>query len=168
MWGRSFPKGKRLKATILGIGSTLMADEGFGPAAALAASSLLETRHTPDSVEISVVDGGVLGMKLLPYFQSSDLVVVLDVMDVGAQPGSLFRFTPEEAELEADQPWSAHEMALPHVLQMTQLVGAAPEVVIIACQAGAIEPSTELTPEVADAVPRAAQAALDEVERFSQ
>lgn len=156
-----------MKATILGIGSTLMADEGFGPAAALAVSSLLESRPAPGGVEVSVVDGGVLGMKLLPYFQSSDLLVVLDAMDVGAEPGSLFRFTPEEAELAADQPWSAHETGLPHLLQMTQLVGAAPQVVIIACQAGAIEPSTELTPAVAGTLKRAAELALDEVERLS-
>jgi hydrogenase maturation protease len=155
-----------MKATILGIGSTLMADEGFGPAAALEVSALLETRPAPAGVEVCVVDGGVLGMKLLPHFQSSDLVVVLDAMDVGAQPGSLFRFTPEEAELEADQPWSAHEIGLPHLLDMTRLVGATPAVVIIACQAGAIEPSCELTPPVAGAVARAAELALDEVGRL--
>lgn len=149
------------------MGSTLMADEGFGPAAALEAARLLEARPAPDGVDVSVVDGGVLGMKLLPHFQSSDRVVVLDAMDVGAEPGSLFRFTPEEAELNADQPWSAHEMGLPHLLEMARLVGATPEVVIIACQVQDIRPSTDLTEPVAAAVPRAAGLALDEVERFS-
>lgn len=160
-------EGCAMKATILGIGSTLMADEGFGPAAALEVSSLLEAQPAPEGVEVSVVDGGVLGLKLLPHFQSSDLVVVLDAMDVGAKPGSLFRFTPEEAELEADQPWSAHEIGLPHLLQMAGLAGADSHVVIIACQAGAIEPSMELTPPVSGAVTRAAELALDEIRRFA-
>jgi hydrogenase maturation protease len=157
-----------VKVTVLGIGNTLLTDEGFGPAvvAALAAKIDAEEAHRGEA-EIVLVDGGVLGLKLLPFFLESDGVIVADAMDAGAEPGALFRFTPEEAGLEATAPLSAHEMALPHLVQTAALVGASPEVVVIACQAADISSLSEtLTDGVAAAVPRAVELVLAEIDRM--
>lgn len=153
-----------MRVTVVGVGNVLLSDEGFGPAVVATLASRFETEPKPDDVRI--VDGGVLGMKLLPYFQQSDHVIVVDALDAGAEPGSLFRFTPEEAELEAGTPVSAHEIALPHLLQIAALAGAHPEVVIIGCQVADIStPAMELTAPVAAAVDRAAELVLREIER---
>lgn len=158
-----------MRITVLGIGNTLLTDEGFGPTVAIAVRGRLGELELPEDVQVDVVDGGVLGMKLLPIFQDSDAVVVVDAMDAGAEPGALFKFTPEEAELEATRPVSAHEIALPHLLDVAHLVGAEPEVVVVACQIADIRSySEELTPAVAACVPHAIQAVLDEVRRLAQ
>jgi len=158
-----------MRVTVLGIGNTLLSDEGFGPAVAAALRARMnEGAGAQWPGQIQIVDGGVLGMRLFPYFEDSDAVIVIDAMDVGAQPGALFRFTPEEAELEATRPVSAHEIALPHLLGLTHLVGANPEVVVIACQAADISThNEEMTPAVAAAVPRAVDLVLGEVQRLT-
>lgn len=154
--------------TVLGIGSELVADDGFGPAvvARLRAGETLDT--IAGNARVEIVDGGVLGMKLLPYFTGSDAVVVIDAVDAGAEPGELFRFTPDEAGLTAGLAVSAHEIALPHVLDMTRLLGSAPEVVVIACQVlDAATAGARLSEPVAGAIDRAVELVAAEVRRLA-
>ena len=160
-----------MRVTVLGVGNTLMSDEGFGPEVVRLVAEALATRDpaalgVPEGVEVRTVDGGVLGLKLLPYFQDSDVVLVVDAMDAGARPGSLFRFTPEEAELEAARPVSAHEIALPHIIQMAALAGSTVRVIVIGCQVADMATyRMDLTAEVRQAVPDAVELVFGEIAR---
>lgn len=163
-----------MRITVLGIGNTLMTDEGFGAAVLAELSDRLGVAPGqgagipfPPDAHVQLVEGGVMGMKLLPHLQTSDAVVVVDAAHVGAEAGALFRFTPEEAELEVTRPMSAHEIALPHLLATARLVGAEPEVVIVACQVERVEEGEVLSAAVGAAVPRAADIVLEEIVRFA-
>ena len=69
---------------VLGIGNVLWADEGFG---VRAVAALNEGWSFPESV--TLMDGGTLGLYLLPYVQEARRILVFDAIDYGLAPGTL-------------------------------------------------------------------------------
>ena len=67
---------------VLGVGNLLFSDEGFG----IRVVEELERRYTfPDNV--SIVDGGVLGVSLLGIMSEADHLIVVDVIRNQGAPG---------------------------------------------------------------------------------
>src|SRR5512135_3845944 len=60
---------------ILGLGNLLCGDDGLG---ALAAQRIAETRVLPDGVK--VLDGGTLGLSLLPYLEDAESAILVDAI----------------------------------------------------------------------------------------
>ena len=69
---------------ILGIGNTLLADEGLG-------IHLLEylRRHHPDLPGVRFLDGGTLSFTLAPDIEECDNLLVLDAAQFNAEPGTI-------------------------------------------------------------------------------
>ena len=72
------------RVVVLGIGNTLLADEGVGVHAALA---LQQDWRLPDGVE--VIDGGTAGMELLGPLAGADLLQMVE----GGLAGTDYRVT---------------------------------------------------------------------------
>ena len=71
---------------VLGVGNLLFSDEGFG----IRVVEELERRYTfPDNV--SIVDGGVLGVSLLGIMSEAHHLIVVDVIRNQGAPGDLYR-----------------------------------------------------------------------------
>jgi hydrogenase maturation protease len=71
---------------IMGVGNILFTDEGFG----IRVVEELERRFVfPDNV--SIVDGGVLGVSLLGVISEADQLIVVDVIRNKGVPGELYR-----------------------------------------------------------------------------
>ena len=69
---------------ILGVGNILLSDEGFG----IRVVEALEKRYAfPDNV--SVIDGGVLGINLMGIISEADQLIVVDVIRNQGEPGNL-------------------------------------------------------------------------------
>lgn len=139
------------RVAILGIGNSLMCDDGVGVAVA---RRVLEEGALPDSVE--VVLGETAGMGLVRYFREYDGVVFVDAIDVGDEPGSVYRFGPDEAGVTELRSNNIHGMGVGYLMTCARMTGADPEVVCVAVQVGDVRPlPDELTQAVADAVPGA-------------
>ena len=69
---------------ILGIGNVLWADEGFG---VRAVEHLHLHWELPENV--SLVEGGTQGIYLLEHVQAASVLVILDAIDYGLEPGTL-------------------------------------------------------------------------------
>jgi hydrogenase maturation protease len=103
------------RITILGVGNILWADEGFG----VRAVEALNARYAfPEHV--TLVDGGTQGLALLPLIEDSDVLVILDAVDYGLEPGAVFQAD------DADVPryLSAKKMSL-HQTSMMDILGLA-------------------------------------------
>ena len=62
------------KLLVLGLGNVLCRDDGLG---VVAVTRLLRRYRIPD--DMLVLDGGTLGLSLLPYLQSArDVILVVD------------------------------------------------------------------------------------------
>lgn len=133
---------------ILGLGNALMTDDAFGPRLIEA----LQARfHFPAAV--AVLDGGTLGLDLLPRLEGIKKLLVVDAVEMGAAPGTVFRLQGEEVPRAFAGKLSVHQMGLQDLLAVAELQGHLPaELVVWGVQPESIEMGLELTAPVAAAM----------------
>src|SRR5574341_490099 len=73
---------ERPSLVVLGLGNVLLEDDGIGAAAV---ALLLERYEVPSGAR--VLDGGTLGLSLLPYLEDADSVILVDAIRAEASPG---------------------------------------------------------------------------------
>jgi hydrogenase maturation protease len=112
-------------ALVLGIGNLLWSDEGFG---VRAVEALNQAFRFPDGVEL--MDGGTLGLGLLPYVESSRRVLVFDAVDYGLAPGTLKVLRGAEVPAWGARKMSPHQNGFNDVLALAHLHGCAPEEIV--------------------------------------
>jgi hydrogenase maturation protease len=103
--------------------------------------------------ELVVLDGGTLGLDLLPQLEGVDRLLVVDAVETGQAVGTIVRMTGDDIPLALATRVSPHQMGLKDLLLVADLQGYAPqEMVLWGVQPGSIEMDIELSPEVARAV----------------
>ena len=133
---------------VAGVGNVLRGDDGFGPAV------IERLGDVPPGVE--TVETGIGGVALLQELLAGcDGLVLLDAVDRGAQPGTLFELQPEVAD--AVHVADVHLANPDRVLSMAKTMGALPDRVrIVGCQPAEVDELGQgLTPAVDDAADRA-------------
>lgn len=145
--------------TVLCIGNPGMCDDAVGHEVA----RLLEERGIPANAALlqsSNADMGLLGL-----FRECPKVIVVDALDAGAEPGEVFRFTPEQAGLTSLRSNNIHGMGLGYLVTNAALLGARPEVIVYGIQVGDVCPRETgmLTGEVRRAAAEVAAMVLDEL-----
>lgn len=150
------------KILVLGIGNLVMSDDGVG---VKVVHKLQRDYQFDDSVEI--MDGGTLGLDLLPKLEGIDGLILVDAVETGMAPGTCIRMSGEELPIALETKVSPHQMGLKDLLSVAELMGHAPrEMVLIGVQPGSIEMDTELTPEVEATVDILVQNILIELKKF--
>ena len=104
-------------------------------------------------VELTILDGGTLGLDILPYLEGIARLLVVDAVETAEPVGTIIRITGDEIPLALATKVSPHQMGLKDLLLVADLQGYAPqEMVLWGVQPGSIEMDIELSPEVAIAV----------------
>jgi len=138
------------RVVILGIGNTILSDEGVGVQAAFA---LREGHVLPTGVE--VIDGGTAGMELLDALADVDLLLVLDAVKARRAPGTVVCLTGSEVPVFFRSKLSPHQVSICDVLASLEFAGHAPhDLVLVGVEPESLELGLELTPTVAAQVPR--------------
>ena len=139
----------RKKIGILGIGNLIVGDEGFG---VHAVRYLEENYEFPEIVEIK--DGGTAGIYMSPFLEECDPVLVIDVVDIDAEPGSMHYYSSEDVKAgKISTRMSPHQLGLLEILEICKLRDAAPETMEFYCVVPkTLETSTELSDVVAPRV----------------
>jgi hydrogenase maturation protease len=112
--------------TVLGVGNILFRDEGVG---VRVIERLMEKYGFPENV--SVVDGGVLGLGLLGVISEADRLIVVDAIRNGGNPGDFYRLVGEEIPKRVFAKNSLHQVDLLEALTLCQALDRVPETVII-------------------------------------
>jgi hydrogenase maturation protease len=147
------------KILLLGVGNILYTDEGVG---VRAVERLLETYVFSDNV--TLMDGGNLGMRLMGPLMESDYCIVLDAVLGGDAPGTIYRLTGEDLRKSLAFKDSMHQSDLVDTLIYCELAGKRPETVVIGMEPFDFKTmSIELSPTVADRVPAMLDIALKEL-----
>ncbi len=145
---------------VLGLGNTLMGDDGVGVAAVQELKRL-----GLEGVELK--EGGVRGIGLLPVLRGRRRVVIIDaVRGGGGEPGTIYRITGEELAEAEFSLLSLHQLALEHVLALGRelLGGEFPEeIVIYGVEVEKVRPGEGLSEPVERALPRLVKLVLKEV-----
>jgi hydrogenase maturation protease len=133
---------------ILGLGNSLLGDEGIG----VHVAHEIQRHLLPGDVE--VIDGGTCGLALLSVCRGRKRVIIVDAMDVAAEPGSVFRFTPDQAGFERNLPRSAHDGGCSEFLEGLERFEDHPEIVIVGVVPATLNtPSLELSPALQRQLP---------------
>ena len=156
--GERWPQNER-RVLIAGVGNLLRRDDGFGVEVA---RRLLAHPPALPGAAVTIIETGIGGMHLVQELLSGyDALVVIDAVECGAAPGTLFLLEPERADTGS---WSAetrrdffadtHYAEPSHALALAEAVGALPaRVLIVGCQVATVDDLIQgLTPAVARAV----------------
>ncbi|WP_018637730.1 HyaD/HybD family hydrogenase maturation endopeptidase [Parafrankia elaeagni] len=147
---------------VLGIGNELLGDDGVGVVAARRLAA-------PPIPGVDVLDGGTLGLMLMPYLAGRHAVLILDaVATAHGQPGDLVVIGDGDVRRGHGVRATAHDIGLVDALAATELSGCAPRHVALV---GVVPESitdrwglSDLIASRVDAIVDAARAVLTEWE----
>jgi hydrogenase maturation protease len=150
--------GARRRVVVVGVGNAYRGDDGVG----LAAAGRVRGR-VADTVDVLVCEAEP--SRLIEAWEGADAAVVVDAVSSGAAPGTLHR---HDASVEALPSRafrsSTHAFGLGEAIELARALGTLPaRVVVLGVEGGDFTAGRGLSPPVAAAVERVAEAVLDEL-----
>jgi len=153
----SVENASKRKYLVLGVGNTLLCDDGVG---VHVARGLISRNELPSGIK--VIDGGTFGLSLLPEVEDADGLIVIDAAQLGKPPGSIRIFEHEAMDRHLNgRKSTVHEVAVADLLAAATFTGRAPrERAIIAIQPESTDWGLELSASVRPVVDVAADAVV--------
>jgi hydrogenase maturation protease len=137
-----------MSTLVLGIGNLVMSDDGIGVRVIQQLSACF---RFPDGV--ALLDGGTLGLDLLPRLEGVERLLIVDAVDIGKTPGTLARLSGDDVPIVLETKVSPHQMGLKDLLAVAMLQGFAPlEMVLWGVQPEKIEMGVDLSTAVEGAL----------------
>ena len=149
--------------TVLGIGNILLTDEGFG---VRVIEKLYEQYEFPENV--SILDGGVLGINLLGFIAQAQHLIVVDAVKNKQPPGTLYRLEKHELPERILLKNSLHQTDFLETLTLCQAIDKVPQTTVVL----GVEPeditthSVDLTPTVAARVDEMMTRVIQELDQL--
>jgi hydrogenase maturation protease len=112
-----------MNTLVLGIGNTLLKDEGAG----VHAIRYLCGRYPPSS-DTQYMDGGTLSFTLAAHIENAQQLVVIDAAQLNSSAGSVHAFIGSQMDdfLHNNTAKSVHEVSLFDLMSMVRLTGRLP------------------------------------------
>ena len=152
---------ERAPLLVMAVGNILRMDDGFADAVL----HRLAEMDLPREVEL--FDAGTSAIDLMDVFHDRDKLIVLDAVRGGQEPGTLYRFSPQEVENGALPMNSLHQVGLLETLKLGELVDCKPkQTVVIGCQPQETGLGIGLSDPVMAQVERASELVLQEIDNF--
>jgi hydrogenase maturation protease len=114
------------KTLVLGVGNTLMGDEGVG---VHVIERLLAGYKIPE--EVHVLDGGVLGMGLLYYLEGIENLLLVDAVETRKDPGTIIRLEDDEVPAFLSMKISPHQVGVPDMLAASKFIDLYPKRIVL-------------------------------------
>ncbi len=142
---------EKKRKIVMGIGNTLNLDEGLG----VHAVELLEKHLADKAPDVEFLDGGALGLNLLPWVEEASHLLVLDaVHSKFSLPGQIMELKKDEIPLYRDIKMSDHQITFQEVLGLAKFRELFPEHLhLIGIHPVSIEIGVGMTPEVEALIP---------------
>jgi len=145
---------------VLGLGNILLTDEGLG---VRAVERLADTYDMPEHVEL--LDGGTLGLDLLPRLAGVDTLLLVDAVKSGGPPGALIRLEGDAIQAALTVKMSVHQVGLQELLAVSAFQGTRPsQIVLWGMEPAAIDWGLELAPPVAARLDALVEAVAQELQ----
>jgi hydrogenase maturation protease len=147
-----------MRKMVLGLGNILNRDEGVGVHALNALSERLKTvNHS-----IELLDGGVLGLNLLPLVEDCSHLLLLDAIDAHKEPGAIIELKADEIPLFSGIKLSDHQVTFQEVLGLASFRSHFPEhLYLVGIQPADLSTGLELSPTVQSELPEMVDRAVN-------
>ena len=150
---------ERTPVLVLGLGNVVCTDDGAGIAAI---HKLLREYDLPEGV--LAVDGGTLGLSLLPLVDSAKQVILVDAVNAEGAPGTHVRIEGDEVAPAVYERLSPHQIGVADLLAGASLLDRYPDrVVILGVVPDSIELGLERTPAVEASIPELVERVVEEL-----
>ena len=98
---------------VLGVGNILLTDEGLG----VHVVEDLKANYT-FTPQVTLIDGGTMGMELLTYMRGMKKILLIDAINGGKNPGTVYEFPHRELEQYFTDHISVHEVGMQDILRI--------------------------------------------------
>lgn len=156
-----------MRTLILGIGNTLLTDEGVGIhvlTALEARLAALPPAELPFASDITLLDGGTLSFTLAGPIEEAEALIVVDAANIKGAPGDWKLLLGEamDAFLMSNRKSTVHEVGLTDLRAIAILAGHWPQRrAMLAIQPDIVDWGEQATPAVAAAVPPVCDAIIE-------
>lgn len=144
--------------TVMGIGNLLCGDDGVG----IHAIRSLEGRGLP----AHLVDAGTAMLHALSFAEDSSHLVVIDAVEAGQRPGSVYCFDGYDMESRSEM-HSLHSLGLRQALELDPAGRRPSHFVVLGVEPASIEYGTELSEPVRAALPAVVARAVAVVDAWT-
>ncbi len=154
-----------MKILILGLGNLLLSDEGLGVEVIKALQNYPQLPK-----EVKILDGGTGGLALLPELMDLDVLLVVDAISLGNEPGTIYTFEKDflfrEKLLEKI---STHEISFLDILALLQLKGQWPkEIYLFGIEPKKLEVGIDLSEEVKRSIPKLCELIIKKIKEITE
>ena len=136
---------KQIEVLVVGLGNELLTDDGAG----VHVIRLLQNEPPTEGVVFTEVGTAILHAQYL--LEQAACVIAIDAVQAGDEPGTLYLFDMDQAEL--NRPASLHELGIVGVLQLIPQQNR-PRTVVLGVEPETIDYGMELSPVVRAAAGR--------------
>jgi len=154
----------KTKTLVLGIGNTLLTDEGIG----IHVLQALEP-ELADWPDVTLLDGGTLSFTLAGPIEDADALIVVDAANIKTKPGewTFLKGEDMDAFLMSNRKATVHEVGLTDLRAIALLAGHWPEKrAMLAIQPDVVDWGEFPTPAVAAAIPPACAAIVEQIREW--
>lgn len=147
---------------ILGLGNTVMRDDGVG---AHALDELSRRYVLPPMVRL--IGSAAPMARVMAELEGVDHLIVIDAVRGGREPGTVHRWGLDQLAATGRRACSSHGVTLADLCALLAALGRCPEIRIIGVEAGGLDDAgLELSGPVAAALPRVAASVAEELRRL--
>jgi len=148
---------------VMGVGNILLTDEGFG----IRVMQEMERRYE-FAPNVSMVDGGVLGLSLLGVIAGADYLIVIDAVRNRGNPGDFYRLAGDAIPERVRAKNSLHQIDFLETLTLCQALEHVPETLILGAEPVDTESlGVELSPTLQDRVEPMIEMVLEELKQLN-
>ncbi len=146
---------------VLGIGNVLLRDDGVGIQVIREIEGLVERGELDLPPDTELLDGGTLGLDLLPRISDARALLLVDAIDLRDEPGTIRILRGPDIPGALSGHVSPHQVGIGDLIAAARLMGTLPDaVILVGVQPLEIAVGLELSPPVRLALPRAVDAAI--------
>lgn len=152
-----------MNIALVGLGNILLKDEGVG----VHVINAVKKRYA-FSPGVEIIDGGTMGLDLLPVFQMHERVLIVDAVDFGREPGHTRTVENDRIPSVLNPKLSAHHIGLSDILFTAKLTGDKPlSVCLIGIQPELIEPGLDMTDEINGKIDKLIDSVIEKLKEWN-
>ncbi len=151
-----------MRIAVIGVGNILLQDEGVG---IHAIERLKKGFELPE--DVSIIDGGTMGLDLLPFIENSERLLFVDAVDLKEEPGTIRIIEDKDIPAIIKTKISPHQIGLSDLFSVMRLLDKEPEcITVIGIQPESIKTGTELSEKVRQSLDHLINAIIDRLRQW--
>jgi len=150
------------KVSLIGLGNILLMDEGVG---VHAIEALRKNFDFPE--DVLLLDGGTLGLDLLPYVEEMEKIIFVDAVNLQKEPGTIAIIEDEDIPSFLKPALSFHQVGLADLLFAATFMGKKPpRIALIGMQPAKIETGLTLSQAITENFAKLLRTILDKLQEW--